>query len=72
MKLTARLSAVLTALLSAACFSGAVRGLTVLRGLADPAQYRDARGFALFWGFLGCVFLAIAVLSWRSVPAKEA
>lgn len=69
MKLTARISSILTGLLSLACFFGTYRGLSALRGIADPAMLKDARGFAFFWAFLGVVFLGISVLSWKSVPA---
>lgn len=68
MKLTARISALLTALLATACFLGAFRGLQSLRAIADPVLRSDTKGYAGFWAFLGCVFLAIAVLSWTRAP----
>lgn len=72
MKITARISAILTALLAAACYVFAYKGLTALKGITDPAQFRDAKGFAWFVFFLGSVFLGIAVLSWKSVGDEEA
>ena len=67
-----RVSAILTALLAAACYVFAYKGLTALKGITDPAQFRDAKGFAWFVFFLGSVFLGIAVLSWKSVGDEEA
>lgn len=71
MRLSARISAVLTALLAAACFAGGIRGFLSLAAITDPLVRSDARGFAGFWTFLGCVFLGLAVLSWRARPVEE-
>lgn len=71
MKLTARISSVLTALLALGCFFGTYKGLSALPGIADPAMLKDAKGFAIFWAFLGVVFLGISVLSWKSMPADR-
>lgn len=71
MKLTARISSLLTGLLAAACFTGAYRSFKALAGIADPAHLRDARGFAWFAVFLGVVFLVIAALSWWIVSAER-
>lgn len=71
MKLTARISSLLTALLAIACFAGAYKSFRALAGIADAAQLRDARGFAWFAIFLGIVFLMIAALSWWIVSAEK-
>lgn len=65
MRLPIRLSAILTGLLSLACFGFAFRGLLALREVTDAQALRDARGFAWFTVFLGAVFLLIAILTWR-------
>lgn len=71
MKLTARISSLLTALLAIACFVGAAKSFRALAGITDAAQLRDARGFGWFAVFLGIVFLGIAALSWWIVGAER-
>ncbi len=71
MKLTARISSILTLLLAAACFWGTYKGLSSLGRITDASVLRDARGFAGFWAFLGLVFLGIAVLSWKSMNREQ-
>lgn len=71
MKLTARISSLLTALLSLACFAGAYRAFRSLGGMVDPVQLRDTRGFGWFAVFLGLVFLAIAGLGWWLLGQRE-
>lgn len=71
MKLTARISSILTSILAAGCFWVTYKGLSSLRGITDSAELRDVRGFAGFWAFLGCVFLGIAFLSWNMVKKEQ-
>ncbi len=71
MKLTARISSLLTALLALACYAGAYRSFRAMAAAADPALARDARGFGWFAVFLGTVFLAIAGLSWWLLRAES-
>jgi hypothetical protein len=71
MKLSARISAILAAAFAITCFVVAFKGFTSLGGIADPAQLRDAKGFAGFWAFLGSVVLVIAGLSWWSVGSEK-
>lgn len=71
MKLTARISIILSALFALVCYGVAYSGFSSLGGLADPVQLRDARGFAWFWAFLGTVILGIAGLSWWATGQEE-
>ena len=71
MKLTVRISSILTSILAAGCFWITYRGLSSLAGITDAVELRDARGFAGFWAFLGCVFLGIALLSWNIVKKEQ-
>ena len=65
LKIPARISALLTAIVALFCYYLAYRGRVDLAGITDPAALRDARGFLGFILFLGTVFLAIAVVSWK-------
>ena len=42
----------------------AFSGFSSLDGMADDAGRADARGFALFWLFLGVVGVVMAIVSW--------
>ena len=70
MKIPARISALLTAIVALFCYYLAYRGRVDLAGITDPAALRDARGFLGFILFLGTVFLAIRLqLSNDVLPA---
>ena len=64
MKFSIHATLVVAAIFAAVCLSVAVTGFTSLRELTDPEQIADARGFAWFWTFLGCVAIATGVLGW--------
>ncbi len=64
MKLSLRATTVVAAIFAGICLSVAITGFVSLGDLADPVQRADARGFALFWAFLGSVAVALGVLAW--------
>ncbi|MBI4912183.1 MAG: hypothetical protein HY823_05560 [Acidobacteria bacterium] len=71
MRLPARIAALLTGTVAAACFAAAVKGLRSLGQFTDPALRSDAKGFVAFWAFLGCIFLAIGAASWWLTRSEE-
>jgi len=64
MKLSMRATFVAAAVFASICLGVAIKGLTSLGELTDPAQIADAKGFVWFWAFLGCVAIALGVLAW--------
>jgi hypothetical protein len=53
MRITAQLSVIAAAIFAIICFGVAINGFMSMGEIKDPAQLADARGFALFWAFLG-------------------
>ena len=64
MKITATVSMWAGAVLALFAFGYAFTGLTAIDASATQADREAVHGYALFWLFLGVVFLAIAVASW--------
>jgi hypothetical protein len=62
MKISMRLSVILSVIFAAICFGVAITGFSSLGDIADPAQRADGQGFAWFWAFLGAVAAAFALL----------
>lgn len=62
MKISMRLSVILSVTFAAICFGVAITGFSSLGDIADPAQRADGEGFAWFWAFLGAVAAAFALL----------
>ena len=42
----------------------AIHGFVSLGDIADPTQASDARGFVMFWAFLGSIAIFLGVLAW--------
>jgi hypothetical protein len=59
-----RATMVAAAVIASLCLGVAISGFTALGELTDPAQIADAKGFAWFWAFLGCIAIAMGVLAW--------
>jgi hypothetical protein len=71
-KISMKLSVILSAVFAAICFSVAITGFSSLGDIADPAQRDDGRGFALFWTFLGGVATFFGALGfWIMKTHKE-
>jgi len=64
MKLSMHATMVAAAVFASICLGVAIKGFTSLDELTDPAQIADAKGFAWFWAFLGCVAIAAGALAW--------
>jgi hypothetical protein len=72
MKITANLAASLGAVFALVCFGVAAQGFLALGEIPEPQLQEDARGFALFWAFLGVVGAASGVGCWWLVRSEEA
>jgi hypothetical protein len=64
MKISAQFSLWGSVVFALFCLGYAFSGVSSLDGMADDAARADARGFALFWLFLGVVAVATAIGSW--------
>ena len=72
MKITAKFSIIIAAIFATLCFGVAITGFNALGGISDPIQLSDAKGFAWFWVFLGCVAIVFgAVGVWLVRTEKE-
>ena len=72
MKISMKLSVILSAVFAAICFAVAITGFSGLGDITDPAQRSDGEGFALFWTFLGAVATAFGALGlWILKTHKE-
>lgn len=71
MKITANLAASLGAAFALACFGVAAQGFLSLGDIPEPQLRDDARGFALFWTFLGVVGAASGVGCWWLVRTQD-
>ena len=61
-KISAKLSIIMSAIFAAICLGVAGTGFTSLGEIIDPVQLADAKGFAWFWAFLGMVALVFCGL----------
>jgi hypothetical protein len=72
LKISMRLSVILSVVFATICFGVAINGFSSLGDISDPAQRADGEGFALFWAFLGAVGAAFALLGvWLLKTHKE-
>ena len=75
MKISAQMSIIIAAVFAVVCYGVALQGYLSLDEIADPQQLSDAKGFALFWAFLGTigvVFGALGVWIVRTSREEEA
>ena len=63
MKISAQMTIVLAAIFALVFFGVAITGLNAIGEMTDPVQIADARGFAMFWAFLGCVAVIMCAIS---------
>ena len=64
MKLSMKMTVIISAVFALICFGVAITGFSSLGDIADPAQRADGRGFAWFWTFLGVVATFFGALGW--------
>ena len=71
MKISAQFSMWGSVVFALFCLGYAFSGFSSLDGMADDATRADARGFALFWLFLGCIGIIMAIVSWWMVTREH-
>lgn len=71
MKLSATLTLWLSMIFAALCLSYGIYGWIEHAGMPLGPEREDARGFALYFIFLGCVGVAGAIVSWRMTRMRE-
>jgi ABC-type nickel/cobalt efflux system permease component RcnA len=71
LKISLQATIVIAAIFAVLCFSVAISGFTSLRGITDPVQAADARGFAWFWTFLASVALVLGLAAWWLVRTHK-
>lgn len=72
MKISAKMTVVMSAIFAAVCFGVAITGFLSLGDIADATQKADARGFAWFWTFLGSVATVFGLLAlWLVRTSKD-
>ena len=64
MNISLRMAMMMSAIFGALSLGFAVYGFVSLGDIADPTQASDARGFVMFWAFLGSIAIALGVLAW--------
>ena len=57
MRITAKLSVIVSAIFAVICFSVAIKGFISLPEVTDATRKADGFGFAWFWAFLGTIAL---------------
>ncbi len=65
MKLSATLTLWLSVVFAALCLAYGIFGWVEQTAMPSGPDREDARGFALYFIFLGCVGVAGAIVSWR-------
>ena len=71
MKISAQFSMWGSAVFALFCLGYAFAGFSSIDGMADDAARADARGFALFWLFLGVIGIVMAIVSWWMVKDAD-
>ena len=71
MKISAQFSLWGSVVFALFCLGYAFAGFSSIDGMADDATRADARGFALFWLFLGAIGIVMAIVSWRMVKGAD-
>ncbi len=62
MKISAQLTVIIAVIFAIICFSVAITGFNALGSITDPVQAADAKGFAMFWAFLGAIAVVFGAL----------
>jgi len=71
LKISMKLSVILSAVFAAICFAVAITGFSSLGEIADSAQRSDGEGFVWFWTFLGIVATFFGALGFWVVKTHK-
>jgi hypothetical protein len=71
LKISAQMTVMMSAIFALVCFGVAITGFLSLGDITDATQTADAKGFAWFWAFLGCVATVFGLLSWWLVRTHK-
>ena len=71
MKVSMQAAMILSAVFAIVCLGVAFTGFTSFDEIQDPAQMSDAKGFAWFWTFLGCVAIGFGLLAWWLIRTQK-
>ena len=71
MKISAKMTVVMSAIFAIVCFGVAITGFMSLGDIADATQMADAKGFAWFWTFLGSVATVFGLLALWMVRTQK-
>lgn len=63
MKISAQMTIVMAAIFALVFFGVAITGYNAIGEMTDPVQIADAKGFTMFWAFLGCVAVVMCAVS---------
>ena len=64
MNISLRMAMMMSAIFGMLSLAYAVYGFVSLGDITDPTQMADARGFVLFWTFLGSISIVLGLLAW--------
>lgn len=67
MKISAQFSLWAAIIFAVLCLGYGLNGLWHISELSDETARSDARGFAMFWLFLGAISVVAAIVSWWMV-----
>ena len=65
------MSIVIAIIFALIAFGVAITGYSAIGEMTDPIQIADARGFAMFWAFLGVIAVVMGALSWWIVRTQS-
>ena len=65
------MSIIIAATFAIICFGVAITGFVSVGDLTDAAQTADAKGYALFWTFLGAIAVATGTVSWWLLRTQQ-
>jgi hypothetical protein len=71
MKISAKMTVVMSAVFALVCFGVAITGFLSLGDITDATQQADAKGFAWFWTFLGSVATVFGLLALWMVRTQK-
>jgi ABC-type Na+ efflux pump permease subunit len=63
LKISAQMSILMAIIFALIAFGVALTGYNAIGDMTEPQQIADAKGFAMFWAFLGCIAVIMCAIS---------